>query len=523
MNKLGGRFQGRLAVFLLTIILLTGANAWARPTTAEEAKNVVINWLGFEARPLDADLSRQVKEVRSYAGPDGDPAYYVVFLQTRGLVIVAGDDLVEPIIGFLPDKTTYSPSKRNPLGALVSNDVPGRVLYARRVEARSLEKEQALPYSSAWVETQRKWAWLANPAVSTQALEYGLQTLSDRRAGPFVNSRWGQTTVNNQACYNYFVPPYAYGTAANYPAGCVATAMCQIMRYFKWPQAGVGTASYTIYINGVEQSPEPLRGGDGLGGPYAWTSMPLQPHTPTGVQRRAIGALLHDAGTAAHMQYSPTGSGASIFDAATAFTGTFRYSNAIVSYNSGLDLPARNRDIMINSNLHARYPVLLGIRGEGGGHAILCDGYGYQSGAMYHHLNMGWNGADDAWYNLPNVDTEAPYTSVDCLVYNIYKSGTGEIISGRVVDNSGHPIQGATVTATSNGNSLTCTDTTNIKGVFALVKVPSASAYNVRVTKAGYTFPARIARTGTSASPGSGIPTGTCGNVWNFNFRGTPQ
>ena len=209
MNKLGGRFQGRLAVFLLAIILLSGANTWARPTTVEEAKNVVINWLGFEARPLDADLSRQVKEVRSYAGPDGDPAYYVVFLQPRGLVIVAGDDLVEPIIGFLPDMKSYNPSPRNPLGALVNHDVPGRVLQARRVEAASLESEQALPADAPVTRAQRKWAWLANPAVTNQALEYGLQTLSDRRAGPFVNSRWGQTTVNKQACYNYFVPPYA--------------------------------------------------------------------------------------------------------------------------------------------------------------------------------------------------------------------------------------------------------------------------------------------------------------------------
>ncbi|RJR42361.1 MAG: peptidase C10 [Deltaproteobacteria bacterium] len=525
MNKTGGRFQGLLAVLLLAIILLTGANAWARPTTAEEAKNVVINWLGLEAQPLDAVMSQQVKEVRSFAGPDGGPAYYVVFLRPRGLVIVAGDDLVEPIIGFLPEKTTYNPSKRNPLGALVSNDVTGRVLHARRVEARSLEKEQALPSDDPLIQAQRKWAWLADPAVSPQGLESGLQTLSDRRVIPFVKTRWGQTTVANKACYNYFTPPYAYGTPANYPAGCVATAMCQIMRHFRWPRAEVGTPSYTIFINGIEQSPEPLRGGDGLGGPYSWDDMPEKPVAPTTARRRAIGNLLHDAGAAAHMQYSPGGSGASIFDAATAFTGPFQYSNAIVSYNGGLDLPARNRDIMINSNLHARYPVLLGIRGEGAGmgHAVISDGYGYNSSTMYHHLNMGWNGAEDAWYNLPNVDLEAPYISVDCLVYNIYKTGKGEIISGRVLDSSGHPLQGATVTLTRVGSSFRRTDTTNAKGIYAFSKVPSASFYNVRATLTGYTFAKRTARTGTSASPAADIPTGTNGNVWNFNFKGTPQ
>ena len=104
------------------------------------------------------------------------------------------------------------------------------------------------------------------------------------------------------------------------------------------------------------------------------------------------------------------------------------------------------------------------------------------------------------------------------------KTISGEIIAGRVVDNSGHPIEGATVTATRIGSSpFTRSGTTNVKGVFALVKVPSASSFNVRVTKAGYTFAARTARTGTSASPAPLIPTGTNGNLWNFNFRGTPQ
>lgn len=52
MDRSRSRVPGGLAVSLLVIILLLASGAWARPTTPEEAGNVVTNWLGLEARPL---------------------------------------------------------------------------------------------------------------------------------------------------------------------------------------------------------------------------------------------------------------------------------------------------------------------------------------------------------------------------------------------------------------------------------------------------------------------------------------
>jgi len=46
----------------------------------------------------------------------------VVYLDPEGFVIVAADDLIEPIIGFAP-RGQFDPSTKNPLGALVSNDL----------------------------------------------------------------------------------------------------------------------------------------------------------------------------------------------------------------------------------------------------------------------------------------------------------------------------------------------------------------------------------------------------------------
>ena len=119
----------------------------------------------------------------------------------------------------------------------------------------------------------------------------------------------------------------------------------------------------------------------------------------------------------------------------------FDYSNAVKGSNSGGNIGSALNS-MVNPNLHAGFPVLLGITGNGG-HAIVCDGYGYHASTLYHHLNLGWAGANTAWYNLPTVDTtQGTWTSVYKCVYNIYKTGTGEILSGRAVDWNGTPIPG---------------------------------------------------------------------------------
>ena len=98
------------------------------------------------------------------------------------------------------------------------------------------------------------------------------------------------------------------------------------------------------------------------------------------------------------------------------------------------------------------------------------------------------------------------------IIYNVYPSGSGEIIAGRVTDTNGNPVSGATVTATRSAGGV-YTATTNAKGIYAIVKVPSSSSYNVIATKPGLSFAFQSVSTGASA-------TGTIntGNVWGVDF-----
>jgi hypothetical protein len=170
---------------------------------------------------------------------------------------------------------------------------------------------------------------------------------------------------------------------------------------------------------------------------------------------------------------------------------------------------------MVNPNLDAGYPVILGIIREDAevGHAVVADGYGYDFLTLYHHINMGWNGSDDLWYNLPDIDQSGPeyYDVVNGCIYNIFTYGSGEIISGRVTDTFRRPVSGATVIAHGWGGPYTAE--TNEKGIYALVKVNANSTYTLEVVKPGYSFTRSQVTTGRS-----GDVQNVSGNRWGINF-----
>ena len=213
-----------------------------------------------------------------------------------------------------------------------------------------------------------------------------------------------------------------------------------------------------------------------------------------------IGALLYDCGISNNMLYTP---GAS--SALPANWNTFGYT---IGKSCTVD--------EVRANLDAQYPLTVGIYNNYTnvllpGHSVVCDGYVLYpsgrdaSGSMgdwYFHMNMGWGGASDAWYNASGAYTQVWDYEVALFAGNIFPqnrrdafgnaiANTDLIISGRVVDASGTPIQGATMTVADATNaSISAQGTTDARGIYSFVlplNVP-AIAYTVQPAKAGYVF-----------------------------------
>ncbi len=509
----------KTTVAILTAGVLFSGSIWASPVTSQDARTTVDGWLSLQQPHQQTRLSKPAMGAATTVNDtSGNALCHVVQLDPEGFVIVATDDRLEPIICFSP-AGRFVASPQNPLYALVSQDLPRRLSHAKKAAAGA--EHAARPGA------RKKWAALqqaALPAAAAQPDAPGALNaagLSDVRVAPLIQTRWDQNAVaNTNACYNYYTPPYSEGNSSNYPSGCIATALSQLLRYWRYPVAGVGTNARTIYVNDVAQSRR-LRGGDGAGGPYDWENMVTNPASNcTLAQRQAIGALCADAGTAVGMSYHYASSYTAAWLQQYALTTVFGYSNAVCSQSVG---PSGTLDAsaivgIINPNLDAGCPVLLGVAGDLYAHAIVCDGYGYNLSTLYHHLNMGWGGFDDAWYALPLIDPAGlsyTFNLIQTIIYNAWTNQTGEIVSGRVLTAGGMPIPDALVTATRAGGG-TYTTTSDARGIYALAGIPSSSSYTMSTVKAGCIFTGQVFTTGWSTNFSF-----ASGNLWGVDLVST--
>ena len=502
----------------LAVTIIFCANIFAATINKSEAKNAVKGWLNYSRSPLSAHLNKSIKNVCSYSNQTGQLLYYLVNFENEGFVIVSPDTLINPIIAF--SGTGYlDPDPRNPLFDFLEGDLSKRISAIKNSDKFS-SQEKLVANSN-----KSKWENLFSAANNNKT---SIPNVDDPRVDPIVETKWGQSTAGGNVCYNYYTPRFVgstvhwdAGNAANYVCGCVATALAQFLRTREYPTTGIGTGSDLVdvlekdssgnIINSSYNISRNFRGGDDSGGVYPWSEMPLNPSSSTLAQRQNIGRLTYDCGVSVNMSYSNRGSGTDTLVCKNALVDVFNYANAIKGYrNPGGELVGYGLYEMVNPNLDAGIPTLLGITGPSGGHAIVCDGYGYNLSTLYHHLNMGWSGSSDAWYDLPNIGTWANFDQVYKCVYNIFETGTGEIISGRIVDELGVPLSNVVVAADGVSTS------TDGRGIYALVHV-TPGLQPVTAAKLGYVFSSTNAMVGTSAD------YGTVGNAWEVNFVGVPE
>jgi hypothetical protein len=173
------------AIWLFLSLLLSSPESWAEATTPAQARQLVQAWLSLNPQPLGAGLGGQVLEVQSYPPEAAAPDYFIVLLNPQGFVVVAADDLVEPLIAFAPSGR-YDPSPDSPLGALVGRDVPGRVTQVREMERQARKKGLEFPPAGLQAKARSKWQALTQTgAAALRQPEASLPAVSDLRVAPF--------------------------------------------------------------------------------------------------------------------------------------------------------------------------------------------------------------------------------------------------------------------------------------------------------------------------------------------------
>lgn len=519
----------------LALSLTASLGVFAAPITAPQAKVAVAKWLADRpAAHMEAKFTSGVKGVETVRDDGGEGLFHIVTLEGGGFVVTSSDDDVQPIIAF-SDSGTMEKSDDNPMWAMLSRDLPGRMAAVRQVAAAKAAAASsgavtASTLTASMNAARDEWADLLSaeeddvPAGAVKAgnVNGGRSSLTDVRVSPLVQTKWSQSLDSSGSgnCYNLYTPN-------NYVCGCVATAGAQVMKYWAYPTSSVGAETFSCWVGSTVTSKTMY------GGTYNWSSMPNTPNSSTTTaQRQAIGKLCYDVGVATRMQWTSGGSGACPAVLAQSLVSVFGYASAKCHMHNAFDDALYRRAIY--ANLDAGCPVLLGIYGTRisntsatVGHEIVADGYGVYNSTVYTHLNMGWAGLDDAWYALPTIyadGNDCSFTTIGSVVYNIFTQESGELVTGRITDASGSPMAGVTVTARNGSTAKQAT--TNAKGIYSL-KVAGGQTWELTASKSGYQE--RTASVSVSTSSSSTLAAlnagsysyymnGTVGNSWGNDF-----
>lgn len=294
----------------------------------------------------------------------------------------------------------------------------------------------------------------------------GLQTIEDVRVDALVETHWGQKTDTGYAntgspCFNYLTPN-------NYPCGCVVTPMAQLFRYWKYP-ASIEAGTSRCMVDDVESTL------DYGGYSYDYDSMPLLTAGADEATRMAIGRLTFDCAAAMHSMFSSVNTFAYGMFSFVQLREVFGYVSA-VGYVPVPSVGLTDAIVKtIIANLDAKCPVMIALTNDKNfGHQALIDGYGYHAGKLYFHFNLGWCNInnEDCWYARDNFDVEDGkgnhFNLIDGLVYNIFPSSSGDVLSGRVLDEYGNPVSNAVVQASKSGKVVDSAQT-DARGIYALV------------------------------------------------------
>lgn len=228
--------------------------------------------------------------------------------------------------------------------------------------------DQNLPEGVQWLldEYSKGIASYKKAAVATTN-----NTRTDGSVSPLLGDiAWDQFSPYNELC------PEVNGEKS--AAGCVNIAVAQIMRYYNYPEKGIGSHYYEW--NDTRLSVDFSKSE------YRWDLIkPTYSGNESTQEKEAVAKLIYDVAVANESMFAPgaTGSSFNLYNFLTHF-----------NYDPGLtpvirdQCKAKDYEEILRAELNEGRPVYVeGGSGTAGGHSFVCDGYD-QDG--YFHYNFGW-------------------------------------------------------------------------------------------------------------------------------------
>lgn len=379
----------------LTLILwlVTSMTMMAEHLTRQQAEEAAKAFLDRQKSSVHRGQLRLARQqpLHSAVTSEESTAYYVFNIgDDAGYVLVSGDDRTPAILGYAES------------GRFVSSELPSNM--------------------EAWLNSV---ADQIDYLVETDGRNERPRLRVERSAvSPLLHSTWNQDAPYNNAC------PVDPSTSERSATGCVATAMAQVLNYYRYPaQTTASIPAYTTPTRAISMSAIPVTTID-------WPHM-LDSYGPTATaaEQEAVARLMLLCGQSVQMNYTSNASGAQSTALVNALQNYFGYDKTtrILTRNA---FSADDWDELLYTEVAAGRPVLFGAQSTGGGHEFVIDGY--SSDGLF-HVNWGWGGSSNGYFlisvlnpgstsGIGSSNTDDGYSFDQDAVVGI-QHGTGEAVA----------------------------------------------------------------------------------------------
>ena len=359
-------FAGSL---LMPMVVMAG------PRSFQQAKAIAEKQAALLGVTIDQKAMTKARKQGSKGEITLSQQSYYVFpnANSKGFTIVSGDDRLPEIVGY---SSQGSYDENNLPEGFVSFMKAYQNLY-NKVNLGDAEALKNLAEIKAWRNKKNA------SAASTSAV-----------APLLGNIEWDQTSPYNNMCPKYDSVHVA-------ATGCVATAMAQVMAYYKYPkQLKADIPGYVNRWNGIPMEIPTITQEEGI---YDWDNMLPKYNkeaNATQQQKDAVAKLMYHCGAAVRMSYGPE-SGAAV--SSSKLAKYFGYDADLMMDLSRSSFTLDKWMQIIDTELAAGRPVLYGGQSSENGHQFICDGK--DENGLY-HINWGWSGNQNAYFDLSILNPE---------------------------------------------------------------------------------------------------------------------
>ncbi len=343
----------KLRIFVTIIVCAVAASSvsvYASQVSKTKAQNIAAKFM--KERNMGAvDAAKTVNAPRGEADASQDGAAYYVFnaQKDKGFVIVSGDDRVEQVLGYCDH------------GSFDSENLPDNVK-----------------------------CWLDNYAAEIALLDQGVMSSPEPKThinavAPFLTSQWSQ-----DAPFYYWSPKDDVKYCLT---GSAATAMAQVMYYYKHPNTASSipgyyttTNHYTVSkLNGTTFNWSLMKDY------YSTAYLELDPDDPSNAE---VAKLMRYCAQSLRSDYGVSYTKAN--DISEAFPDYFGFSKKARQVYK-MDYTQKQWFGFIISELQAKRPVIFTGETMDYQYSFVIDGY---DGGSFYHINWGSRGTYDGYYRL---------------------------------------------------------------------------------------------------------------------------